>query len=172
MTRHRCPPAGGWRPIDMEGDLKRFALTLVDRMFPEYAALGWDPLPPGRGVSATGQALIRETGLVPTALTERREEVFEIAARASRGMLDTGRVEAIIERPGESIGIAMGEEVMADQLRQTVGMIEFIEWERKDLDEELGRRVASLGSVLPSLGLNAPIIATIHATPGNFHEGA
>ncbi len=151
LTRHR------WRLLDKAGDLQRFAHTLVDRLFPEYAGVFSSPF------SATGRMLIRETGLVPRVIVERAGELPELVRRTSRGRIDAEKVSALIDRARNSIGIAMAEEVISDELRRVIGLIEAIEYEREQIEEELARRVEEIHSPLASLGLGVPIVATIHA---------
>jgi transposase len=155
LVRHR------WRLMDMKGDLERFSGSLADRLFPEYAGILARPFLP------TGRALIREIGLAPADVFEHSDEVAEVIRRAGRGRVSPEKVRTLIERARDSIGIGRAESVMVEQLRSTIDLVETIELEMKPLDEELARRVGEIGSPLPSLGLRAPIVATIHATPGS-----
>jgi transposase len=151
LVRHR------WRLMDMKGDLERFSGSLADRLFPEYAGILARPFLP------TGRALIREIGLAPADVFEHSDEVAEVIRRAGRGRVSPEKVRTLIERARDSIGIGRAESVMVEQLRSTIDLVETIELEMKPLDEELARRVGEIGSPLPSLGLRAPIVATIHA---------
>jgi transposase len=151
LTRHR------WRLVDTAGDLQRFALTLIDRVFPEYVGLFSEPLRP------TGRKLIREIGLAPGAILEASERVGPVLHAGSRGRIDPEKAGELLERAGRSIGIGKAEGVMVEQLRSCLELIEFIEGQTGLLDKELERRVSELGSPLPSLGVRAPIAATIHA---------
>ena len=151
MTRHR------WRLMDMKGDIERFCGSLADRIFPEYAGIFCKPWLP------TGRALVREIGLAPSDILERSDEVADVIRRAGRGRVHPDKVRSLIERARESIGIGMAEEVMTEQLRGTLDLVETIESRIEPLDDELARRVEELDSPLPSLGLGAPIVATIHA---------
>jgi transposase len=151
LTRHR------WRLVDTGCDLTRFALTLVDRAFPEYPNLLSKPF------GATGRALIREVGLAPRDVAARASDLGGLVRSASRGRIGSEGVSALVEGARASIGIGMAEEVMTGQLRGTLGLIEAIEREANALDEELARRIEALASPLISLGLGAPVVATIHA---------
>ena len=151
LTRHR------WRLMDIACDLERFSGSLIDRLFPEYAGIFSKPWLP------TGRALIREVGLAPADVIERSDEVVEVIRRAGRGRVRPDKVRSLIERARDSIGIARAEEVMTEQLRRTLDLIETVESQIEPLDDELARRVEAIESPLPSLGLRAPIVATIHA---------
>jgi hypothetical protein len=152
--------------MDITCDLERFSGSLMDRLFPEYAGIFSKPWLP------TGRALVREVGLAPADVIERSDEVVEVIRRAGRGRVRPDKVRSLIERARDSIGIARAEEVMTEQLRRTLDLIETVESQIEPLDDELVRRVEAIESPLPSLGLRAPIVATIHATPGSPTEGA
>jgi transposase len=151
LTRHR------WRLMDIACDLERFCHSLIDRLFPEYAGIFSRPWLP------TGRALIREIGLAPADVFERSDEVAEVVRRAGRGRVDADKVRSLIDRARDSIGIGRAEEVMVGQLRSTLDLVENIESQIEPVDEELARRIEEIESPLPSLGLGAPIVATIHA---------
>jgi len=151
LTRHR------WRLADTASNLHRFALSLVDRIFPEYNGLFSEPLRP------TTRRLIREIGLAPGQLLEASDRVGPVLHAGSHGRIGPERAIELLERAGRSIGIGKAEGVMVAQLRSCVELIEVIERQTGLLDEELVRRVRELGSPLPSLGVRAPIAATIHA---------
>jgi transposase len=150
LARHR------WRLVDMAGDLQRFALTLIDRLFPEYQDLFSKPLLP------SGRALIRTVGLAPGRLLERADEVPDLLRASSRGRINAQKAKRLLDRARHSIGIGRAEAVLVSQLRSALDLIEAIERQTESLEEELARRVEDLRSPLGSLGLKAPIIATIH----------
>jgi transposase len=150
LARHR------WRLVDMIGDLSRFAHTLIDRVFPEFAYSLSNPLGP------TGRAIIREIGLAPATVAARFVDLAACITRASRKALGVDRARLIADRADRSIGIRRGEEVLVEQLRSVIGLIESIEAQCDPLEKELEKRVADLDSPLHSLGISVPLIATIH----------
>jgi transposase len=150
LARHR------WRLVGQIGDLKRFALTLVDRVFPEFATSLSNPLGP------TGRAIAGEIGLAPSAVASQRERFVAVAKKASHGKIKPQQANQIVDRAVRSIGIRQGEQVLVDQLRTTIALMEATEAQRDALDEVLEQRVAALHSPLTDLGLSAPIVATIH----------
>lgn len=151
LTRHR------WRLTNLCGDLQRFAYSLIERIFPEYADVFCKPLLP------TGCALIRELGLAPATLASRPDDVETLILRASRNRVSHATIRTLLARASQSIGIASAERVIADQLRSVIALLDTIESQIAALDEELERRIEKLGSPLLSLGLHAPLAATIHA---------
>jgi transposase len=151
LARHR------WRLVDLASDLERFALTLIDRLFPEYQTHFSKPFLP------TGRALIREIGLAPAALLAEADAVPDLLRTASRGHFDRADAQRLLARARHSIGIGCAEPVLVTQLQQTLDLIETVEAQTDALDDELSRRVERLDSPLGSLGLKAPLVATIHA---------
>jgi len=151
LTRQR------WRLVGISGDIQRFAQSLIDRLFPEYPGLFSSPL------IAAGKALIREYGLSPKALADDSEVLPTFLKHASRGNLSPVKVQELIKRAKSSIGMTIAQATLTQQLQTTVTMIDAFAAQIAELDKELERRVEELKSPLSSLGLNAPLIATIHA---------
>ena len=151
LTRHR------WRLTGLCGDLERFAQSLIERLFPEYPEILCKPLLP------TGRALIRELGLSPATLASQPEQVSTLILRVSRKMVAPQKVRLLLASAQNSIGIARAESVLIAQLRSVLSLIETLEAQISALDQELEQRLKTLNSPLPSLGIHAPLAATIHA---------
>ena len=151
LTRHR------WRLMNLSGDLQRFAYSLIERIFPEYADVFCKPLLP------TGRTLIRQLGLSPAILASRPDELASLINRASRNQVDQATIQTLLARASQSIGIRQAERVIVDQLRSVISLVETIENQISALDDDLAARVEKMGSPLSSLGLRAALAATIHA---------
>lgn len=151
LARHR------WRLTNLSGDLQRFAHSLIDRVFPEYADVFSRPLMP------TGRALIRQLGLAPRDLASHPEDLANLINRASRNKVDQTTIQSLLARASQSIGIGQAELVIVEQLRSIISLIETIEAQIATLDDDLAERVEKLKSPLISLGIRAPLAATIHA---------
>jgi transposase len=151
LTRHR------WRLTELGGDLERFAHSLIEHIFPEYTAVFSHALRP------TGRALINELGLSPSLLASRPDELSALIRRASRHHVSDTTLRTLLTRASQSIGIRRAEAVIVDQLRSVLSLLEAIESQINALDQELTRRVQALRSPLLSLGLRAPMVATLHA---------
>jgi transposase len=150
-TRHR------WKLAFLAADLQRFAHSLVDRLFPEFHHVFDSPL------NATGRALLREIGLDPRALADRPDDVADLARRAGRKKVCPAHVEDLLAKARASIGVGRAQDVLVAQLRGTVKLIELLEEQREALDDELDKWVEQRRSPLRSLGIRAPLVATIHA---------
>ncbi len=84
--------------------MERYAHTLVDRIFPEYADVFSNPFLP------SGERLIRELGLAPRALAEREPQVRELLRTASRNRLAPETIEHLLQAAQSSIGVRQTEE--------------------------------------------------------------
>lgn len=151
QARHR------WRLVDLASDLKRFAYSLVDRLFPEFHHQFSSPL------NATGRALLRELGLAPRRLAEAPERVSKLAWDASRGRVSHTQVVELIQKARSSIGIHQAEDTLVAQLRGTVALIEHLESQVEALEKLLADHPLVAHSPLLSLGLQPAILATLHA---------
>jgi transposase len=151
LTRHR------WRLTGLSGDLERFAHSLIDRLFPEYQDLFSKPL------LTSGRALIQQLGLAPAMLAAHPGEVAQILSKASRNRISKAAIETLCARAAGSIGIGMAERVLVDQLRSVLALLDSLDAQVANLDRQLLQRVQALRSPLLSLGLCAPVVATIHA---------
>ena len=151
QVRHR------WRLVDLRSDLERFAYSLVDRIFPEFHDHFCSPL------NATGRALLRQIGLAPQALADNPDQVTALVRKASRNKVPATKISELLEKARTSIGIRQAEAVMIAHLRDTLTVIEELEAQALALDCDLESMPLVASSPLQSLGMSAPLIATIHA---------
>jgi len=145
------------RLVQMKGDIERAAQSLTDRVFPEYDRCLSKPF------LASARAMIRALGLSPETIADEEDRAREVLARVSRGRLTPERIDALIQRARESIGIRQARSVIDDELRATLDLIEGFELQIAELDAELERRVEKRASPLPSLGIGPSLAAAIHA---------
>lgn len=151
LTRQR------WRLVGWTSDLQRLAFALIERLFPEYPQLFNSPL------NATGRALLRELGLAPHVLAAHPGELTRLITRVSRKRIAPDKIALLLSQAQSSIADPAGQDVLIEQLRSVLTLIETLEAQTALLDKELERRVESLRSPLLSLGIQAPLVATIHA---------
>ena len=146
-----------WRYMGLIGDLQRLAYAYLDRLFPEFHDQFDSPL------NATGRALLHQLGLAPQVLLANQDQVFEIARTASRGRVGKAKVGELLERARHSLGLGPLAPTLVAQLRSVVQVIEAFETEVARLDEQLQHWLQDRKSPLSSMGLSAPVVATIHA---------
>ena len=145
------------RLLRAAGNMERFAHTLVDRVFPEYADILSKPFLP------SAQKLIRHVGLAPADLVAKQLEVREVLRGASRGHITPETIDNLLQAAQQSIGTRQAENVAN---RQLVLVFDYLATLRKQIaaiEDELDLRVQKLGSPLFSLGITANLVAVIHA---------
>lgn len=151
LSRQRC------RLLGLKSQLEVYLLSLEDRLFPEFAGVVC------KSLSVSERHLIREFGLVPQHLVEHETTLPGILWKVSRGRWTAPKVQQLLERAKDSIGLTQAQGVLVRGLRTSLDIIESIETQIAELDGELERRIAPLSLTLDSLGLKAPLIATIYA---------
>jgi len=143
--------------LQMKGDIERSAQSLTDRVFPEYDRCLSKPFLP------SARAMIRAVGLSPERIAKEEDLTREVLARAGRGQLKTEIIDGLIQHARDSIGIRQTDQVIDDELRATIDLIEDFELQIAELDSELERRMIESASPLLSLGIGPALAATIHA---------
>jgi transposase len=145
------------RLIHAAGDMERYAHTLVDRIFPEYADVF------SKVFLSSSQKLIREIGLAPGKLVQRAEEVRALLRRAGRGRIAPETIDQLLEAAKESIGTRQAEDLTESQLRSIFDYLATLRQQIADIERQLDQRAEQLDSPLFSLGLGGPLVAAIHA---------
>jgi transposase len=156
LVRHR------WRLIRVHGVVLRYAISLLDRVFPEYDGVFCKPF-----LTST-RALIREVGLTPRILVSKKAEVIQTLEKASRKQLSQETIDDLLKRAKHSIGTRQGEGVVNDQFHMIVDYLDFVDGQVKTINEELRNRMTELNSPLMSLGIGAEVAATILAESGDI----
>jgi transposase len=151
LVRHRH------RLLQAAGDMERYAQTLVDRIFPEYAGVFCRPFLP------SAQKLIRHIGIAPDKLVKHAEQVRELLRIAGRKQIAGEKIEQLLKAAQESIGIRQAEDVIEGQLRSIFDYLDTVRQQIADIDKQLDERAQELDSPLYSLGITSPMVATIHA---------
>lgn len=154
LVRHR------WRLMRTHGMILRYAIGLVDRIFPEYEGVFCKPF-----LSST-RTLIREIGLTPTRLVSKKKEVREVLEKASRKRLAPETIDDLLKKAKHSIGTRQSEDVVNEQLRMIVDYFDFVEKQVEQIDDELRGRMEVLQSPILSLGIGPVIAATILGESG------
>jgi transposase len=151
LVRHRR------RLVQAASNMERYAHTLVDRIFPEYAGIFSKPFLP------SAQKLIREVGLAPHKLVAREPEVRALLENASRGKFAPETIDQLLQAAKDSIGVRRAEEVSEQQLCSVFDYLDSLRQPIATIEKQLEQRVEKLGSVLPSLGISPVLAAVIHA---------
>jgi len=152
----------------MKGDIERAAQSLTDRVFPEYDRCLSKPF------LSSARAMIRAVGLSPDRIAQEEDMTREVLTRVGRARLKSERIDALIQRARDSIGTRQAGQVIDDELRATLDLIENFELQIAELDAELERRMAERASPLLSLGIGPSLAAAIHAEsdPASYFPSA
>jgi transposase len=145
------------RLLRAAGNMERYAHTLVDRVFPEYAEAFSKPFLP------SGQTLIRALGLTPSSLASKTTAVREVLHTASRGRLAPETIDGLLQAAKQSIGTRQAEDVTNRQFVLVFDYLETLRQQIAAIEDELEQRVSELNSPLLSLGISANLAAAIHA---------
>lgn len=151
LVRHRH------RLLQAAGDMERYAHTLADRIFPEYAGIFCKPFLP------SAQKLIREIGLAPDKLVKNAERVRELLRIAGRKQIAAEKIDRLLKAAQETIGTRQAEDVIEAQLRSIFDYLETVRQQIAEIEKQLDERAQQLDSPLYSLGITSPMVATIHA---------
>lgn len=145
------------RLLRAAGNMERFAHTLVDRLFPEFAEVLSKPF------LSSAQQLIRGLGLAPAGLASQEAEVRQLLRAASRNRIAPETIGRLLEAAKGSIGTRQAESVANRQLVLAFDYLAAVRQQLADVEGELDTRVQEIGSPLLSLGLTANLVAAIHA---------
>jgi transposase len=145
------------RLLRAAGNMERFAHTLVDRVFPEYADILSKPFLP------SAQKLIREVGLSPADLFDRQGDVRRVLHAASRGRIAPQTVDDLLQAAKQSIGTRQAEDVANRQLVLVFDCLATLREQIAAIEDEIDQRMQKISSPLFSLGITAKLVAVIHA---------
>jgi transposase len=151
LVRHRH------RLLQAAGSMERYAHTLVDRIFPEYADVFCKPFLP------SAQKLIRQIGLAPNKLVGNTEQVREMLRSAGRGRIAAETIDQLLEAAKQSIGTRQAEDVIEAQLCSIFDYLKTVRQQIANIKKQLDERATELNSPLYSLGLTSTLVAVIHA---------
>jgi transposase len=145
------------RLIHASGDMERYAHTLVDRIFPEYAGVFCKPF------LSAAREVIRQIGFAPEKLAANAGRVREILCSVGRGRIASETIDQLLQKAKESIGTRQAEDVAESQLRSILDYLDTLRRQIADIDKQLDERIEQLDSPLASLGLTSRLTAVIHA---------
>ena len=160
LVRHR------WRLIRSQNTILLYAISLLDRVFPELEGVFSKPF------LKSVRILIREIGITPNVLVAKKKEVREVLKKASRKRLTPETIDDLLKRAKTSIGTRQGETAVNDQLRMIVDYLDFMDGQVEEINKELRRRMELLESPVMSIGIGPEIAATILAESGAIERFA
>jgi transposase len=144
--------------------MERFAHTLLDRVFPEFAEVLSKPFLP------SAQQLIRQLGLAPSHLASQEDKVRHVLRAASRKKITPETIDLLLQAAKQSIGTRQAEDVANRQLVLAFDYLATLRQQIAAIEDELDKRVQQIKSPLFSLGITANLVAVIHAESDPIHD--
>ena len=157
LTRFR------WGLVDQVGDAKRRVLTVLDRVFPEFAAHFSDPF------GASGRELLRQAASAADFAALDLGEVTALLERASRKRLGRAQAEALQQAAVDSLGLTALGTVAGVEVRALLAQLALLEEQLATVDAAIGAVMATVEQHLTSIpGVGPVLAATILAEIGDI----
>lgn len=147
LTRFR------WSLVDQIGDAKRRALSILDRVFPEYEALFSDVF------IKSSQALLRQATSAAEFVDADLAELTAVLQRTSRGHLGQTRAEAVQAAARESLGVTRLGSVAGFELRALLDQIAFLEQQVAAVEHQIAALFGSLEQHITEIKGIGPVLA-------------
>jgi len=147
LTRFR------WGLVDQIGDAKRRALSILDRVFPEYEALFSDVF------IKSSQALLRQATSAAEFADADLAELTAVLERSSRGRLGQTRAEAVQAAARDSLGMTRLGSVAGFELRALLEQIAFLEQQVAHVEHEVAALLGSLEQHITDIKGIGPVLA-------------
>lgn len=159
LTRFR------FKLVDQVGDAKRKALTVLDRVFPEYEGLFSDVF------IATSRQLLRTATTAEEFASFDLEELAALLRRSSRGRFGRDKAQVIQMAARNSLGLSSLGPVAALELRCLLDQIEFLEGQIAQVEAAIEELMAAQEQYLTTIkGIGTVLAATILAEIGDIHR--
>lgn len=141
--------------IQTSSDLKRKVITLLDQIFPEYAALFSDVF----GISST--EILKNYSTPEELASVNTRKLTNILLKVSKGRLGKEKALELKAVAKNSIGITFASDAFAFQLRQILEQIQYIEEQVKQLDLEITAYMNKLNSPVTTIPGIGPVYGAV-----------
>jgi len=151
--------------VDSVSDLKRKALTLLDRVFPEYPSLFSDTF------GATSLELLANCSTPEDIAAIDTDKLVEMLSKASHGRFSRDKAEQIKETAKNSFAALLSVNSALFMLKQFVEQIRFLENQIAEIDDMIDCYFAELNSPITSItGIGDTLGACIISEIGNIER--
>jgi transposase len=147
LTRFR------WGLVDQIGDAKRRALTILDRVFPEYETLFSDVF------IKSSRALLQQATTAAEFANGDLNELTAVLKKTSRGRLGQVRAEAVQAAARESLGLSKLGGVARFELRSLLEHIAFLEHQVVTVEHEIEQLMAQTEQHVTDIKGIGPVLA-------------
>lgn len=151
--------------VDRVGDAKRKALTVLDRVFPEYEGLFSDVF------IATSRQLLRTATSAEEFAGFDLDELAELLRRSSRGRFGQEKAQVIQMAARNSLVLSSLGPTASLELRWLLDQIEFLEKQIAQVEAAIEELMDAQEQHLTTIkGIGAVLAATILAEIGDIHR--
>jgi len=147
LTRFR------WGLVDQIGDAKRRALTILDRVFPEYESLFSDVF------IKSSRALLQRATTAAEFADADLDELAAVLKKTSRGRLGQARAEAVQAAARESLGLTKLGGVASFELRALLDQIAFVEHQVSAVEQQIEILLGTLEQHVTDIKGIGPMLA-------------
>ncbi len=147
LTRFR------WGVVDQIGDAKRRALSILDRVFPEYETVFSDVF------IKSSRALLQQATTAAEFADADLNELTAVLKQKSRGRLGRDRAEALQLAARDSLGITRLGGVASFELRALLDQITFLEQQVAAVEQQIGTLLASIEQHVTDINGISPVMA-------------
>jgi transposase len=159
LTRFR------FKLVHQVGDAKRKALTILDRVFPEYERLFSDVF------IVTSRQLLRTATAAEEFAGFDLEELAALLRRSSRGRFGREKAQVIQMAARNSLGLSSLGPVASLELRWLLDQVEFLEKQIVQVEAAIGELMTTQEQYLTTIkGISTILAATILAEIGDIHR--
>ncbi len=147
------------------GDLKRKVIALLDQVFPEYAGLFSNIF------GATSKTLLKDYTTPEELASINTRKLSNLLAKASKGRFSKAKALEIKAVAAGSIGITLGVDAFAFQIRQIIEQLEYVEEQLQALDDEIAAYMERINSPITTIPGIGPVYgATILSEIGDIRR--
>lgn len=151
--------------VDMNSDLKRKVIALLDQVFPEYEAFFTDMF----GLSSS--ALLINYSTPEEILSADIEKIVELIAVPSRNRFRHAKATEIKNAASNSFGIAFGSDTLGMLIKHHLTHIQYIESQIEELDMKIAEIFAEFNTHLTTIPGIGPVLgATIFSEIGDISK--
>lgn len=141
--------------VDLNSDLKRKSIALLDQIFPEYAKLFSDTF------GATSREILLNC-TTPEELNQiSTRKLTNILEKASRGRFGKDKAMQLKDVASRSLGITIATDAFAFQLKQLLEQISFIEDQVEELDLKIAAYLEQTDSYITTIPGIGPVLGAV-----------
>ena len=154
-----------FRLIQQIGDCKRKAISVLDRVFPEYETLFSNMF------IATSRRLLQEAVTAEEFAAFRLDELHSLLSSSSRGRFGLSKAQQILDTAAQSVGVSFLADAARLELRCLLNQIEFLEGQVADVDVALETLLQQTQQYLTSIpGIGSTLAAALLGEIGDINR--